>query len=83
VNVTGDGCLFANFSVYGGFSTGSASFITWLDSGERNAYVNVHFQGLADSASAGGANARTLKINGIRDLDEAGRVAIIDCTEVT
>lgn len=26
---------------------------------------------------------RTLKINGIRDLDEAGRVAVIDCTEVT
>ena len=25
---------------------------------------------------------RTLKINGIRDLDEAGRVAVIDCTEV-
>ena len=64
VNVTGDGCLFANISVWGGFSTGSSSFVTWLDSGERNAYINVHFQGLADSASAGGASARTLKING-------------------
>lgn len=62
VNVTGAGCQFLNIDVFVGFSTGSASMIGWLDAGGRNYYGNVNIQGLADSASAGGANARTLKI---------------------
>ena len=62
VNVTGAGCSFINVDVFAGFSTGSASMIAWLDAGGRNYYGNVNIQGLADSASAGGASARTLKI---------------------
>ena len=64
INVTASGCYFANISVFCGFSTGSASMIAWTDSGSRNAYSNVNIYGMADAASAGGADARTLKLNG-------------------
>lgn len=64
INVTASGCYFANLSVFCGFSTGSASMIAWTDSGSRNCYSNVNIYGMADAASAGGANARTLKLNG-------------------
>ena len=62
INVTGAGCLFANIDIFVGFSTGSASMIGVLEAGGRNAYQNVNIQGMGDAASAGGANARTLKI---------------------
>lgn len=62
VNVTGVGCVFQNIDIFGGFSTGNAAMITWLEAGGRNYYSNCNIQGLADSASAGGANARVLKI---------------------
>ena len=74
INVTASGCYFANISVFCGFSTGSASMIAWTDSGSRNAYSNVNIFGMADAASAGGANARTLKLNG------GGEHTFIGCT---
>lgn len=61
-DVTASGCYFANFSVFGGFSTGSTSGLTWRDTGGRNRYENVQIQGLADAASAGAAAARTIFI---------------------
>lgn len=64
VSVTGSGCTFANLDVFSGFSTGSTTAVNWNDSGGRNAYLNVNFQGLADAASAGAAGARTLKVSG-------------------
>lgn len=74
INVTASGCYFANISVFCGFSTGSASMIAWTDSGARNAYSNVNIYGMADAASAGGANARTLKLNG------GGEHSFVNCT---
>jgi len=74
INVTASGCYFANLSVFCGFSTGSASMIAWTDSGSRNAYSNVNIYGMADSASAGGANARSLK------LDGGGEHTFMNCT---
>ena len=74
INVTASGCYFANLSVFCGFSTGSASMIAWTDSGSRNAYSNVNIYGMADAASAGGANARSLKLNG------GGEHTFIGCT---
>ena len=74
INVTASGCYFANLSVFCGFSTGSASMIAWTDSGSRNAYSNVNIYGMADAASAAGANARTLKLNG------GGEHTFINCT---
>lgn len=61
-DVTASGCHFRNFSLFGGFSTGSTSGLTWRDTGGRNYYENVEIQGLADAASAGSATARTLYI---------------------
>lgn len=66
-NVTASGCMFANFSVYGGFSTGSTTCMTWKDSGSRNYYGGVHIAGLADAASAGAAGARTLYLQGAQE----------------
>lgn len=74
INVTASGCYFANLSVFCGFSTGSANMIAWTDSGSRNAYSNVNIYGMADAASAGGANARSLKLNG------GGEHTFINCT---
>lgn len=74
INVTASGCYFANLSVFCGFSTGSASMVAWTDSGSRNAYSNVNIFGMADAASAGGANARSLKLNG------GGEHTFINCT---
>ena len=74
INVTASGCYFANISVFCGFSTGSASMIAWTDSGSRNAYSNVNIFGMADAASAAGANARSLKLNG------GGEHTFINCT---
>lgn len=64
VNVTASGCYFANISVFCGFSTGVNGMIAWTDSGNRNAYSNVNIYGIADTASAIGANSRSLKLDG-------------------
>lgn len=63
-SVTGQGCIFANIDVFVGFSTGSATMVGWSDTGGRNSYINMNFQGLSDAASAGGSGARTLLISG-------------------
>lgn len=62
VVVTASGCLFSNFSLFNGFSTGGVNQICWTDNGSRNAYTNVNIGGMADSASAADAGSRSLKI---------------------
>lgn len=64
VSVTASGCIFANFQIWGGFSTGNAGMITWQDTGNRNYYSGVHFAGQSDAASAGGTASRTLILSG-------------------
>lgn len=73
-DVTASGCYFSNFSVFGGFSTGSTSGLTWRDTGGRNFYSGVEIQGLADAASAGAAAARTMYIGG------SGENQFVGCT---
>ena len=73
-NVTASGCIFANFSVYAGFSTGSASQVTWIENGGRNYYENIQFGGFEDTASAQGASARALKVMG------TGENTFVGCT---
>ncbi|MFA9205012.1 MAG: hypothetical protein ACEQSH_01005, partial [Bacteroidia bacterium] len=53
---TGNGCIFANISLFNGFSTGGANQICWTDNGSRNYYYNVNYFGMADAGS------RSLKI---------------------
>lgn len=64
VTVSASGCIFANFSVFNGFSTGGASQIAWTDSGGRNYYSNVMFGGAGDAASAQSTSSRSLLISG-------------------
>lgn len=64
ISVTAAGCMFENFSTFGGFSTGGTNNINWTDSGGRNFYQNVNFGGIADAAAAADTGARTLKITG-------------------
>jgi hypothetical protein len=62
VTVSGSGCMFANFSLFHGFSTGGVNQICWTDTGSRNFYGNVDFGGMGDAASAADAGSRSLKI---------------------
>lgn len=62
VVVTGAGCLFANFSLFHGFSTGGTNQICWTDTGGRNAYWAVDFGGMGDAASAADTGSRSLKL---------------------
>ena len=64
MTVSANNCFFANLSIFGGFGTGGASNITVSLTGDRNAFENVSFQGLADAASAGGTGARVMKLTG-------------------
>jgi hypothetical protein len=75
VTVTGKGCYFANFSVFCGFSTGAASQIAWTDSGGRNCYSNVTFQGMGDTDAAADTASRSLLITG-----STGENTFINCT---
>jgi predicted GNAT family acetyltransferase len=62
VSVTASGCQFINFEVFCGFSTGGVNQIAWTDSGGRNYYEAVHFNGMNDAASAADTGSRCLKI---------------------
>ena len=62
ITVSAAGCIFSNFSVFNGFSTGGANQICWTDTGGRNYYNNVNFGGMADAGSAGDTGSRSLKI---------------------
>lgn len=73
VQVTGDGCVFANFHVFDGNETAGA--ICWEDQGERNSYYNVHFGGMGESGTAAAsATSRSLLLNG------GGERFFKDCT---
>jgi hypothetical protein len=60
--VSASGCLFANFSMFHGFSTGGTNQICVTVTGSRNAFVNVHMGGMGDQTSADDTGSRSLKI---------------------
>jgi len=64
VNVTASGCMFANISLFHGFSTGGVNQICWTDSGSRNAYFNMDIAGIADATSAANTGSRSIKLGG-------------------
>ncbi len=64
VVVSGQGCYFSNFDVFNGFSTGGTNQICWTDSGGRNCYNNVNFQGMGDATSAASTGSHSLLITG-------------------
>ena len=76
VVVTGNGCIFMNFSLFNGFSTGGTNQICWTDNGSRNYYENVDFGGMADATSAADAGSRSLKIGS----GSSGENTFVRCT---
>lgn len=64
VVVSASGCIFENFSLFNGFSTGGTNQICWTNSGSRNYYNNVNFGGMGDAASAQDTGSRSLKVTG-------------------
>ena len=61
VNVTAQGCVFANFHTFYGFADNSAQ-VAWDEDGQRNAYYNVHFGGMGAQLAADHANSRVIVI---------------------
>lgn len=65
INITGNGCIFSNFSIFHGFSTGGTSQITVkLTAGQRNYFENVHFGGLADAEAAADTASASVQLAG-------------------
>lgn len=73
ITVSAEGCYFANFSVYNGFSTGGTNQIALTVSGARNVFENCTIFGMADAASAQNTGSRSVKLT-------AGENTFINCT---
>jgi hypothetical protein len=67
VQVTGDGCIFANFSLFQGTGQAATAEQLWTDEGNRNLYSRVHFGGMgvnSGTTSAANASSYCLYLNG-------------------
>lgn len=64
VNVTGQGCIFANFSLFQGVGQAATAEQLWQDAGERNYYYNVSFGGMGSANGAAQAGSYSLKLYG-------------------
>ncbi|MDE2096322.1 MAG: hypothetical protein KGL39_03685 [Patescibacteria group bacterium] len=73
VNVTANGCLFANIATFHGFNSATTQ-ICWEDSGGRNSYQGVLFAGMGDATAAAQAGSRSLLISG------SGESTYYNCT---
>ena len=62
LDVSANGCVFANFQVFAGVNTDELIAINV--SGDRNSFFNVHIAGMGDATLASTASAASLKING-------------------
>lgn len=63
VNVTADGCVFANFHVFHGYDDASAQ-IAWQESGQRNAHFNLHLGGMGHATAGDQSQSRSLLLTG-------------------
>lgn len=64
VNVTGQGCMFSNFSLFQGVGQTSTAEQLWQEAGLRNYYQNVFFGGMGSANGAGQAGSYSLKLYG-------------------
>lgn len=64
VQVTADGCIFANFSLFQGVGESATAEQLWTDEGERNYYWNIQFGGMGHANSAAVATSYCLYLNG-------------------
>ena len=63
INVTADGCVFANFHTFHGYSTAETQ-ICWQESGQRNAHFNLHIAGMGHATGGDQAGSRSLLLTG-------------------
>lgn len=63
VDVTAQGCVFANFGTFHGFDDASTQ-ICWKDEGGRNSYFGVSFFGMGNTTAGAQAGGRSLLIAG-------------------
>jgi hypothetical protein len=67
VDVTAQGCYFANVGAFHGFNgslTPPTASVAWLEEGGRNYYRNVNFLGGGDVLTSALAGMRSLKVGG-------------------
>lgn len=65
INVTAQGCLFANFQAFTGFATDALSTSYCVsDTGGHNSYDNVEVLGFGAAGTAGNTGARAMFISG-------------------
>ncbi len=65
--VSASGCVFQHVQLDAGFTTGAATSIGVLVSGQRNLFKNCHLVGMSDAASAQSAGSRSLKLSGAQE----------------
>jgi hypothetical protein len=63
VNVTGEGCIIANFDTFYGYDSNTAQ-VCWAEAGGRNYYANVGFRGGGNATAAAHAGMRSLTVAG-------------------
>lgn len=63
VSVTASGCFFGNISAFAGYNS-AVTQVCWADTGERNYYGNVAFQGMGHATAAAQAGGRSLVVGG-------------------
>lgn len=85
VAVTAQGCNFANFGTFYGWTDSSGSLLCWSDEAGRSNYNNVEFMGFGDNtASTGSANltgSRALKFTGSGESTWSNCVFGVDTTD--
>jgi len=62
IDITGSGCVFANFQAFCGGDSGN--LVNVEVSGNHNYFENIHFAGMGDATAADTAGATSLKVNG-------------------
>lgn len=77
VKVTGDGCMFANFSTFHGYAVAEAQ-ICWEDQGQRNYYGNIQFGGMGAAEAGDQAGSASLYLNGADECVFDGCVIGLD-----
>lgn len=64
VQVTAQGCVFANFSTFQGVGQASTDEQLWSEEGQRNYYWNVQFGGMGSANGAARAGSYSLRLYG-------------------
>lgn len=84
VNVTGNGCLFANIEILQGTPGSGTTSIALQVTGQRNHFVNCQIAGMADlTAVADVAGSRTLKLSGSENTFDGCTIGLTTAIRAT